>query len=59
VELLDTLSAKDCFVVGAVEMLYSLLMTIANQTFDAFVVFEIDSPQDMVSLDYFVENVEI
>jgi len=56
---LDALPAENGEVVGTVEMLHALVMTLAKQTVNAILVLEVDVSQDAVSLDDFVEDIEV
>ena len=45
--------------VGAIEMLNPLIVFFTEEAFDAIFIFEIYISQDMVSLHYFIKDVEI
>ena len=57
--LLDALSAEYCEVVGAIEMLHPLIVLLTQEEIDDFFVFEVDVPQDTVSLHDLVKDVEV
>lgn len=54
VVLFDALSAKHRVVVGAVEVLHSLLVHIAKEAVDAFFVFKVNVSKDAISLHDFI-----
>jgi hypothetical protein len=55
----DALTAKDSEVIGAIEVLHSLLVFITKKTVDAIIVFKVDVPQNTVSLDNLIKDVEV
>lgn len=59
VVLLDALSAKDRQVIGTIEVLYSLVMLFAQQTFNTFIIIKVDITQYVVSLHNFIKNVKV
>lgn len=56
---LDALSAEDGEVVGAVEVLDTLVMSFAQQALDAFFVFEIDVSQDTIAFHNLIQDIEV
>jgi hypothetical protein len=52
--LLDALSAENCLMIGAIEMLHSLIVMIAKKTLDAALIFKIQISQNMISFNDFV-----
>jgi hypothetical protein len=56
---LNAFSAEDCQMVGAVEVLHSLVVLVAKQTVDALFILKIDISQNVVSLHYFVQDIEV
>ena len=57
--LLDTLPAKHSHVIGAVKVLHSLVMFITEQRLYTVLVLEVQISQYAVSLDDFIQYVEI
>jgi len=48
--LFDALSTEDSQVIGAVEVLYSLVVLLAQEALDAFFIFKVNVPKNMISL---------
>jgi hypothetical protein len=60
-EILDTLSAKHCRMVRAVEMHNPILMSFAQFTFNSLLCFiiKVHGNKNWISLNNFVENIDI
>lgn len=57
--LLNAFPTKHGEVVGAVEVLDSLVMLVTEETVDAFFIFEVDVSQNAVSFYDFVKDIEV
>ena len=59
VVLLDAFSAEHGEMVRAVEVLHPLVVFVTEQTLYTIFIFKVDVPQDVVSLNNLVKNVEV